>query len=364
MAKPKTSAPAGNSPAEALAADIARPVYKAPPPPIVAPAYNWTGFYVGGHFGGGWARKAWEEKSESNGGFGGVCFGSPPDFNPLCPFELLSGAPGSAFGQFPASVGSHNAIGPLGGFQAGFNWQPVGSHWVFGIEGQFSFAGLKGDHQNSISGADIFFGGITPALIKQQPFTVVTNGTINDRFSTKVTDIATIAGRIGITSDVFDRTLFYVKGGGAWARDHYGVTSQFSALSCTQEGGLIALVDDGGGGPVCSTVNGNGSWSGNQNRWGWMAGIGLEFGLFGNWSAKIEYDYLGFGSRDVTLNGSATASCFGPCRLPEIEVGADPTTTSVFSRTFRINENIQVIKLGLNYRFNWGKAPAPVVASY
>jgi hypothetical protein len=67
-------------------------------------------------------------------------------------------------------------------------------------------------------------------------------------------------------------------------------------------------------------------------RRGWMAGVGLEFGLFDNWSAKIEYDYLGFGSRDVTLNGSATASCVGPCRLPEIEVGADPTKTFAFSR--------------------------------
>jgi len=46
----------------------------------------------------------------------------------------LSYAPGSSFGQ-NGFVGSHNAIGPLGGFQAGFNWQRVGSHWVFGIEG-------------------------------------------------------------------------------------------------------------------------------------------------------------------------------------------------------------------------------------
>ncbi len=195
-------------------------------------------------------------------------------------------------------------------------------------------------------------------------FTVLTNGTINDRFSTKVTDIATIAGRIGITSDVFDRTLFYIKGGAAWARDEYGVTSQFSASSCAQEQGIEFLID-GGGGPICSAINGNGSWSGNQSRWGWMAGIGLEFGLFGNWSAKVEYDFLGFGSRDVTLNGSATANCVGPCRLPVILDGQDPTTTSVFSRTFSINENIQVVKFGLNYRFGWwGKGKAPVVASY
>ena len=344
----------------ANAADLGvRPAYKAPPPPVVAPAYNWTGFYIGGHFGGGWARKAWEERSNFDTGFGDICF-----FDGFCPFDDLSYAPGSAFGQ-NGFVGSHNAIGPLGGFQAGFNWQPLGSHWVFGIEGQFSFADLKGDHQNSISGAALVeprvWGPGEPIIPS------IDNGTINDRFSTKVTDIATIAGRIGITSDLFDRTLFYVKGGGAYARDKYGVSSQFSASSCTQLGGgsagpLISFVD-GGGGLECSAVNGSGSWSGNQNRWGWMAGVGLEFGLFSNWSAKIEYDFLGFGSRTVTLNGSATASCVGLCGL---DLGpTDPTKTFAFSRTFSINENIQVIKLGLNYRFGWwGKGKAPVVASY
>ncbi len=341
----------------ANAADLPRPAYKAPPP-VVAPVYNWTGFYIGGHFGGGWARKAWEERSDFDRGFGSVCFGGLEDDIitrfAFCPFEDLSHAPGSAFGQ-NGFVGSHNAIGPLGGFQAGFNWQPLGSHWVFGIEGQYSFADLKGDHQNSISGSSIFFGGKTLEPVSE-PFTVVTNGTINDRFSTKVTGIATIAGRIGITSDLFDRTLFYVKGGAAYARDQYRVNSQFSANSCI-EGLITRLIDDGG--PICSAVNGTGSWSGNQNRWGWMAGIGLEFGLFGNWSAKIEYDYLGFGSRNVTLNGSANASCVGVCGGLLV---ADPTF--VFARDFRINENIQVIKLGLNYRFSWGKAPTPVVASY
>ncbi len=355
----------------ANAADLGvRPAYKAPPPPVVAPAYNWSGFYIGGHFGGGWARKAWEERSDFNKGFGSVCFGGLDGIELLvdnvesfCPFDELSYAPGSSFGQ-NGFVGSHNAIGPLGGFQAGFNWQPVGSHWVFGIEGQFSFADLKGDHQNSTSGASNLFFGKKEALLQPLPaFTVATNGTINDRFFTKVRDIATIAARIGITSDLFDRTLFYVKGGAAYARDEYRVTSQFSASSCTEGGEIIPFsLIDGGGGLNCSAVNGSGSWSGNQNRWGWMAGIGLEFDLFDNWSAKIEYDYLGFGSRDVTLNGSATASCVGPCG--ELIV-RDPTTTSAFSRTFSINENIQVVKLGLNYRFGWwGKGKAPVVASY
>ena len=37
----------------ASAADLARPVYKAP---VVTPAFSWTGCYLGAHVGGGWAR--------------------------------------------------------------------------------------------------------------------------------------------------------------------------------------------------------------------------------------------------------------------------------------------------------------------
>src|SRR5436853_459410 len=111
----------------ANAADLPMRAYKAPPPPpLVAPVYNWTGFYVGGHFGGGWAREAWEERSDFSSGTG---FGSighaifdgvdcTDGFTTVCPFRDLANAPGSTFGQGGA-VGSHNAIGPLGGFQAG-----------------------------------------------------------------------------------------------------------------------------------------------------------------------------------------------------------------------------------------------------
>ena len=38
----------------AAAADLSvAPLYKAPPPPQVSPAYNWTGFYLGVNGGGG-----------------------------------------------------------------------------------------------------------------------------------------------------------------------------------------------------------------------------------------------------------------------------------------------------------------------
>ena len=46
----------------AFAADL-QPVYKAPV--AAAPAYSWTGLYVGGHVGGAWANNDWFFPSDS-----------------------------------------------------------------------------------------------------------------------------------------------------------------------------------------------------------------------------------------------------------------------------------------------------------
>ena len=90
--------------APANAADIRLPV-KAAPPAYVHTYYNWTGFYLGGHVGYGWA-----------------------DFSGTDP---LLGAVSS----------STTANGLIYGGQVGFNYQ-LGS-WVFGIEGEFSFGDVK-----------------------------------------------------------------------------------------------------------------------------------------------------------------------------------------------------------------------------
>jgi len=85
----------------ALAADM--PV-KAP---VVAPAFNWTGFYVGGHFGYGWAF---------------------PEITEDVTFTKVGNPP--------------RPRGILGGVQAGYNWQ-AGS-WVYGLEGDFTWSDIKG----------------------------------------------------------------------------------------------------------------------------------------------------------------------------------------------------------------------------
>src|SRR6478672_4851792 len=93
--------------APALAADMAaRPYTKAPP--IAAPIYNWTGFYIGGHVGG--------------------AFGNDSTFNGLV-------------------VNSNNDARFLGGIQGGADYQ-FAPNWVLGVEGQYSWLG---DSNNSVA---------------------------------------------------------------------------------------------------------------------------------------------------------------------------------------------------------------------
>src|SRR5207253_5189332 len=89
----------------AMAADLTRPVYKAPPAGALPVTYDWTGFYVGGHVGYGWAKKDWQD----------------------------------SFGLFNLSTDPN---GFLGGGQVGFNYQ-IGQ-FVLGAEGDFSWTGING----------------------------------------------------------------------------------------------------------------------------------------------------------------------------------------------------------------------------
>src|SRR5471030_12637 len=98
----------------ALAADLAaRPAYTKAPA-YMAPIYNWTGFYIGGHVGGAF---------DGNSGFTGT-------------------------------TGNSNDGRFLGGLQAGADYQ-FAPNWVAGIEGQYSWLG----HNNSV----IFPGGLVYA---------------------------------------------------------------------------------------------------------------------------------------------------------------------------------------------------------
>jgi len=171
--------------APALAADLpARTYTKAPA--VVAPIYNWGGFYIGVNGGGGSSHKCWDLIA-----VGGV-------------------------GTIPTTAeGCHDATGGLVGGQVGYRWQA--SNWVFGLEAQGDWANLKGSNASS------------PAA-----FAPIVN-------QTRIDAIGLFTGQVGYA---WNNVLAYVKGGAAVTSDKYngflaGVT--FDSASETRWGGVAGV---------------------------------------------------------------------------------------------------------------------------
>ena len=152
----------------AFAADL--PV-KASPVPFVAPAYNWTGIYVGLNAGGGWS---------------GV--------------DYLNTVNTTAFGDVagPPAFSDH-ADGFVGGGQIGANWQA--GMFVFGVEAMW-------DHSNMRGKVNPLRGG--PPPIGQ-----------DDNFQTRIRSVFLGTARIGLA---WDNALVYAKGGFAGADVEVKVT--------------------------------------------------------------------------------------------------------------------------------------------
>lgn len=223
-------------------------------PPIV-PVYNWTGLYVGGNAGWGFA---------SANGTSGLL---NPD-----PLEHGGGSSSLSWNGF------------IGGGQIGYNWM-VSRNIVLGIEADLSGTTLKG---NGVG--------------------VSADGTSYKTFS--INPVGTVRGRIGYASDNW---LFYGTGGGAY--EHAYLTNTQGPC--------------GHGDPAClppSPVPLGAMDSDALNLFGWTAGAGVEVGITSNWTAKLEYLYMYFPSFNY----------------------ANP----VFNRVTNATENLSIVRLGVNYKFN------------
>jgi outer membrane immunogenic protein len=163
-----------------------------------------------------------------------------------------------------------NQSGVIGGLQAGYNWQF--NNFVFGLEGDISAASLG--------------RSTSPGPISGNP---------TDLFNGNMTTLGTVRGRVGWA---FDRLLIYGTGGVAFANlgDQY-----FSPAF-----------------PFTATAS--------SSATGWTAGGGVEFAVWGNWTAKAEYLHVEFPSR------SATAT-FG---VPY---------------TFAFKDSADIGRVGINYKF-------------
>src|SRR4051812_37512066 len=129
--------------AGAVAADL--PMRAAPV--AVAPAFTWTGFYIGVNVGSGW-----RNRNDNNFFDPGLVTFDRNAAAGITPFVLqpVTPAAGGFFGQ-GFGLGTAPLAGFLGGVQAGYNWQLTpGRGWVLGIEAdaQVSNIGRRNNNEN------------------------------------------------------------------------------------------------------------------------------------------------------------------------------------------------------------------------
>lgn len=190
--------------------------------------------------------------------------------------------------SYTEEVGAASGVGVLGGAQSGCNLQ--WRQFVIGIEGEFWGSSLYDREYSSSTGGGTFF--------------------TDDRRSRNPWDGA-VSARAGVA---FDRTLIYGKLGVVLGKFDYSANTSSSA-------------------PSTDTQSGNALFTGV------LLGVGFEYALTDNWTAKLEYNYIDYGTTIVDLS----------------EVSCDMGCVS-YADSNAIKESEQLVKIGVNYKFNWGAA--------
>ncbi len=227
---------AGNADAADLSAVLPT---KAPPPLPVA--YDWAGYYIGGHLGYAGGSSNWS----SAGGLSGAL-----DF--YNSFDMFKG------------TGSYFL-----GLQAGYD-RIFASRWLVGIEADVSFPSFSA---HTVGGTATFS---TPA-------------TGLASYAEQAEFFGTLRGRVGYAPN-FGETgnwLFYATGGFAWSYDQF---------TRTQLAGVPA-----GGTATPGTVENLFM----VPRVGGAVGAGVEVALAPNWTARLEYLFTDYASRSVTFPAGA-----------------------------------------------------------
>lgn len=211
-----------------------------------APAFDWARCYGGAHVAYGWGN-------------------NHNDFNKAFASDPTEG--GETFAAEFASL-DHTTKGWGYGVQAGCNWQ-ISTNWVLGIEGEFMWASIKGQHTNPEDAAD-------PGEFS--------------RFESENRWDGDLALRLGYA---WPHDLFYAKAGIDWGNFRYTEWhDDFPTTHACPNGG------------TCSRTI-------NDTRTGWLFGLGWEHAWSAHWTTKIEYDYADFGSTNIAYpNAAATIKRF------------------------------------------------------
>jgi len=193
--------------------------------------------------------------------------------------------------DFGSSTGSDF----VGGGQIGCDYQ-FASNWVIGIQGMYDYGRISSS--NTVPTA---FAGASVGSFQSVD---------------RVRDMWTVTGRVGYLFT--PQLLGYVKGGGAWTR-----------------------VDQAINGAVPVFFNSENAFG--VNRSGWTVGGGLEWMFAPGWSVFGEFNYMDFGSRNVSF------------------VKAPGTVVGDVADVVRTRLEVEQFLVGVNYKFNFG---GPAIAKY
>jgi outer membrane immunogenic protein len=225
------------------AADLG--VYSKAPAPL--PVFSWSGCYVGGQAGLGAGHTKWQDVS----------------------------TPGDIDGNFAGNTANTDMSGGLIGGQIGCDYQ-YSSAWVLGISGMMAGSDITGTNMDQFNAT----------------------WTLRDRIDW----FGSVTGRWGYA---VDRTLLYVRGGGAWTHNRFEIENSGFNL----------------GTPSATRV-------------GWTLGAGIEWAFAPNLSAFLEANYYDFGTQNIGFVGNAA------------------TANTPF--TVGSSQTMETFQVGVNYHF-WGR---------
>jgi outer membrane immunogenic protein len=300
----------------AFAADLNKPVYKAPPPPP-APVYTWTGWYVGGNVGYSWG----DAHTDIAGSATTI---TDPGF--------MGGFLNSPFGFADSNTARPNGV--IGGGQIGYNYQ-FSPTWVVGFEADFQGSGERGSN----AFADAFSS--TVCVSGSGPTGCFVNGPLNltaaTSYDAQIDWFGTVRARLGYL--IADQVLLYGTGGLAYGR--VGLSGATNVSGSVVAGGGI------GSPPVTPGAN---AFSESKTNTGWTAGAGIEgrvaYWLPPGWTWKVEYLYVDLGSVDTV------APFPGGPALSGVIIGG--VELSAFNGTITTHTHFtdNIVRVGLNYHFN------------
>ena len=219
-----------------------------------APPTNWSGFYVGGNFGGGW--------------------GSVNSYYDVTETFLLFNTIAD-----PAVSGSQGISGVLGGVQAGYNFQT--GNWVFGLVTDFEVSGLASE-------------AVVGVPVVLDPDSAILSSTVTDDHIVQLPWFGTLRGSLGVTPA--NNWLLYATGGLAYGEIYESNTLYSPFALAAAAAGSHDLIRAGwtvGGGIAMALSS---QWSAQLQY------LYLDFGCFSDTAVSSD----GFAS--ATINSHLTAN--------------------------------------------------------